>query len=71
MGVLVKELTCPHCGFKGSSEDFLYMYEVTLYVYDSEVEKEERERPVLVVCPKCKQGFFLEDPYKRFKAPLP
>jgi ribosomal protein S27AE len=59
-------LKCPHCGFEGEAEDFTYMYEVTLYLVDSHVEREERERPILVVCPRCKQGFFLESPYSRF-----
>jgi len=62
-----KVLKCPFCGFEGSREDFSYIYEVTLYLVDSEVEKEERERPVLVVCPRCKQGFFLEDPYFKLR----
>lgn len=43
------------------------MYEVTLYVHDLDIEREERERPVLIICPMCKQGFFLEDPYARAK----
>lgn len=63
----MKKLTCPHCGHAGDVTEFTFMYESTIYVVDNHVEKEERDRPVLVVCPKCKQGFFLEDPYGRFK----
>ncbi len=64
-GVFV-EIKCPHCGFEGDSSEFTYIYEVTLYIVNSHVEREERERPLLAVCPKCKQGFLLENPYKRF-----
>ena len=46
------------------------MYEVTLYLVDSHVEREERERPVLVVCPRCKQGFLLEDQYVKPRSAL-
>lgn len=60
------KIKCPHCGFEGDSSEYIFIYEVTLYVIDSRVEREERERPILVVCPKCKQGFFLDNPYKRF-----
>jgi ribosomal protein S27AE len=60
------KIKCPHCGFEGDSSEFMYLYEVTLYLVDSMVEREERVRPVLVICPKCKQGFFLENPYERF-----
>ena len=67
---MAKKLKCPHCGFEGEAPDFYYMYEVTLFVYDSKVEPEERERPVLVICPKCRQGFFLEDPYAKPKQAL-
>lgn len=67
MGVASK-IKCPHCGYEGERGDFVYMYEVTLYVVDSDVEREERERPVLVVCPRCKQGFFLEDPYGKLRS---
>jgi DNA-directed RNA polymerase subunit RPC12/RpoP len=59
-------IKCPYCGFEGDASEFNYLYEVTLYIMDSHVEREERERSVLIVCPKCKQGFFLENPYKRF-----
>lgn len=60
------KLKCPYCGFEGDSAEFDYLYETTLYVVDSKIEREERERPILVVCPKCRQGFFLEDPYRKF-----
>lgn len=64
---MVKKLTCPYCGFKGEPKDFYFMYESVLYTTSTEdVVKENRERPVLVICPRCKQGFFLESPYERF-----
>ncbi|MEM1641798.1 MAG: hypothetical protein QW579_03895 [Desulfurococcaceae archaeon] len=66
----MKTIKCPYCGFEDKSPEFIYIYEATLYVYNGEVEREERERPVLVVCPRCKQGFFLEDPYARAKKTL-
>jgi uncharacterized C2H2 Zn-finger protein len=62
-----RKLKCPLCGYEGFKEEFTYIYEVTLYYIDSSIEREGRERPVLVICPRCKQGFFLEDPYRRFK----
>ncbi len=61
-----KGITCPFCGYKGKPEDFYYMYESVLYMADHSVVKEERERPILVICPRCKKGFFLENPYTRF-----
>lgn len=63
----MSRIECPHCGYKGRPADFTYIYESTIYVINGHAEKEERERPVLVVCPRCKQGFFLEDPYRKFK----
>lgn len=62
-----RKLECPHCGYKSGVREFLYMYEATLYLVNSEVEKEERERPILVICPRCGQGFFLEDPYSKIR----
>lgn len=63
----MKKITCPYCGYAGKPCDFYYMYEAVLYATDSEeVIKESRERPPLVICPRCKKGFFLESPYKRF-----
>ncbi len=59
-------IKCPYCGFEGSSREFYYMYEAVLYYTPlHNIEKEDRERPVLVICPRCKQGFFLESPYKK------
>ena len=58
------EITCPYCGFKGTPRDFYYMYESVLYIADSKTIPEERSRPILVICPVCKNGFFLESPYK-------
>ena len=63
----MKVIKCPYCGFEGESGLFDYLYEVTLYVINATIEKEERKRPVLVICPHCKQGFFLEDPYRMVK----
>ena len=68
--VLLVKIKCPYCGFEGEASEFLYMYEVTLYVVNSRVEREERERPLLVICPKCREGFFLDNPYKRFYSKL-
>lgn len=62
----MEKIKCPHCGYEGSKKDFLYMYESTLYVVDNRVEQEERERPVLIICPRCRTGFFAEDPYALF-----
>lgn len=62
----MENITCPHCGYSGMSEDFYYIYESTIYVIDEEVQPEERDRPVLIICPRCRQGFFIEDPYWRF-----
>ncbi|MEZ0394491.1 MAG: hypothetical protein ABWK00_05575 [Desulfurococcaceae archaeon] len=59
------KITCPFCGFSGSPGDFTYMQESVLYVADGEVLEEQRERPLLAICPRCRRGFFLEDPYAR------
>jgi len=58
-------IKCPYCGFTGKPSDFTYMYESVLYLADHSVLPEERERPVLVICPRCKQGFFLQSPYQK------
>ncbi|RLG81228.1 MAG: hypothetical protein DRO13_01750 [Thermoprotei archaeon] len=58
-------IKCPYCGFIGKPRDYTYMYEAVLYVADQEVLKEERERPVLLICPRCNRGFFLESPYQK------
>lgn len=63
----MRKLVCPHCGFEGSTEEFYYMQEAVLYVRDSKVLREERERPLLVICPRCRNAFFLEDPYKNLR----
>ncbi len=58
-------IKCPHCGYEGPASSFTFMYESVLYVADHEVLPEGRERPPLVICPRCKRGFFLESPYKK------
>ncbi len=58
-------IKCPYCGYTGDPGDFYYMYESVLYIADHEVLPEDRERPVLIICPRCKRGFFLESPYRR------
>ncbi|MEM4718090.1 MAG: hypothetical protein QXE81_04960 [Desulfurococcaceae archaeon] len=63
-----EKMKCPLCGYEGNKEEYFYMHEATIYVVDDEVEREERERPILVICPRCKQGFFLIDPYLRFRS---
>ncbi len=60
-----KKIKCPYCGYEGRPEDFTYIYESVLYIADHEVAPEERERPPLVICPRCKKGFFLESPYRK------
>ena len=61
----MKKITCPYCGYTSDPSGFDYMYESVLYVADHEVLPEERDRPILVICPKCRRGFFLESPYKK------
>jgi len=65
VSVLSKEIVCPYCGFKAPPEEFTYMYESVLYLADDRLLQEERERPVLVICPKCGGGFFLKSPYQK------
>lgn len=62
----LKTIKCPFCGYIGKSSDFTYIYESVIYIFDDQVSKEERDRPVLVVCPRCGQGFFMKSPYSRF-----
>ncbi|OYT40601.1 MAG: hypothetical protein B6U89_01595 [Desulfurococcales archaeon ex4484_58] len=61
----MKKITCPYCGYTSEPKDFLYIYESVLYLRNHEVVPEERERPVLIICPRCKKGFFLESPYQK------
>lgn len=63
-----EKLKCPLCGYEGNRDEYLYMYETTIYIVDSEIEREERERPIMIICPRCKQGFFLVDPYSRLRS---
>jgi len=65
IGLKARLVKCPYCGFTGEPSDFTYMYEAVLYLADHSVLPEERERPVLVICPKCRQGFFLQSPYQK------
>ncbi len=58
-------IKCPYCGYEAPISEFIFMYESVLYVADHEVLHENRERPPLVICPRCKRGFFLESPYKK------
>ncbi len=63
--MVLDRITCPYCGFKGRTSDFYYMYEKVLYIADHSIADEERNRPVLIICPRCGKGFFLEDPYEK------
>ncbi len=62
---MVKKIKCPYCGYTGEPSDFTYMYETVLYMTENHVIPEERERPILVICPRCRQGFFLKSPYSK------
>lgn len=62
---MMKKIKCPYCGYIGETRDYTYMYETVLYMNNDTVIPEERERPILVICPKCRQGFFLESPYNK------
>ncbi|WP_448577873.1 hypothetical protein [Thermosphaera sp.] len=61
------KLKCPKCGFEGEFKEFTFMYESTIYVADEQALPEERERPILVICPRCGEGFFLESPYSKIR----
>ncbi|ADI31873.1 hypothetical protein Shell_0757 [Staphylothermus hellenicus DSM 12710] len=63
--ISMKKIKCPYCGYEGDPKEFTFIYESVLYLADHEVLPEQRERPVVVVCPKCGRGFFLESPYKK------
>ncbi|ADV64666.1 hypothetical protein [Desulfurococcus mucosus] len=58
-------LKCPRCGFTGRPEEFTFMQEATIYYTGRGLEHEERERPIMVICPRCGEGFYLESPVKR------
>ncbi len=62
----VAQIKCPFCGFQGKANEFYLMYEAVIYESSGITEKEKRERPPLVICPNCGNGFFLESPYERF-----
>ncbi|WP_156915429.1 hypothetical protein [Desulfurococcus amylolyticus] len=61
----MKTIKCPWCGFMGEPGEFLYIQEATLYYTGKGVDREERERPLMVVCPRCREGFYLESPYSK------
>jgi len=61
------KLKCPNCGFEGGVEEFSFMYETTIYVVEDQPLPEERERPILVICPRCGEGFFLDSPYSKVR----
>lgn len=61
----MKTIKCPWCGFTGKPGEFLYIQETTLYYTGKGVDMEERERPLMVVCPRCREGFYLESPYSK------
>ncbi len=61
-----KKVRCPYCGYEADISEYYVMYESVLYAADDSVVPEDRVRPPLFICPRCKQGFFLESPYKRF-----
>jgi uncharacterized C2H2 Zn-finger protein len=60
-----RTIRCPYCGYEGPASDFTFMYESVLYMADHEIIGEKRERPPLVICPRCGRGFFLESPYTK------
>jgi len=60
-----KTLKCPRCGFTGEPREFIFIQESTLYYTGRGVEGEERERPLMAICPRCGEGFYLEPYYKR------
>ena len=60
-----KIIKCPYCGYEGKPGDFTYMYESVLYLADDHVVPEERDRPLLIICPRCKRGFFEKSPYQK------
>ena len=59
-------IKCPFCGYRGNPSEFQLIYESVIYEDNEIIEKERRERPPLLICPKCRQGFFLDSPYSRF-----
>jgi ribosomal protein S27AE len=61
------KLKCPNCGFEGEIGEFSFIYETTIYVVEKQTLSEERERPILVICPRCGEGFFLESPYSKVR----
>jgi len=58
------EIKCPHCGNVSEAKDYTLIYESVLYAVDYEVEREERIRPPILICPKCGKDFWLESPYE-------
>ncbi|MGC8953816.1 MAG: hypothetical protein ACP5N5_03760 [Desulfurococcus sp.] len=55
----MKTIKCPWCGFMGEPGEFLYIQEATLYYTGKGVDREERERPLMVVCPGVERASIL------------
>lgn len=64
------KIKCPHCGFEGEAKDYFLLYEAVVNVSLYYVFRESRERPPLLICPKCNKTFVLEEHYEIIKRKL-
>jgi uncharacterized protein (DUF983 family) len=55
-----------NCGFEGGIGEFSLMYETSIHVVEEQTLSEEGERTILVICPRCGEGF-LESPYSKVR----
>ncbi len=64
------KIKCPYCGYVGDSKDFYLLYEAVVNVALYKPLREERERPPLIICPKCGKAFPSGDFYGKIREKL-
>jgi len=64
------KIKCPYCGFEGEPKDYYLLYEAVVNVALFKPMEEGRERPPLLICPKCGKAFPLGEFYGKVKEKL-
>jgi len=63
----MKKIKCPYCGFEGEPKEFYLLYEAVVNVTLTSASKENRERPPLIICPKCGKAFPTANFYEKLR----
>ena len=64
------KIKCPYCGFEGEPKDYYLLYEAVVNVALFKPMEEGRERPPLLICPKCGKAFPSGEFYGKVKEKL-